>query len=63
VCRRTDEKRNADIIQDLKISSSGEKVKEYKHNYLEHVLRMPTYRIPIRIFDSPHRKRREINHR
>jgi hypothetical protein len=40
----------SDIRQDLKIFILGETVKEHQQNYSEHILRMPTYRIPWKIF-------------
>jgi hypothetical protein len=50
-CRRTDEKRNTDIRQNLKIFNLGQKIREYQQNYFEHILRMPTYRIPQKILN------------
>jgi hypothetical protein len=41
--RRMDKERNTDIKQELNIFNLGEKVKEYQWNYLEYILRMPTY--------------------
>jgi hypothetical protein len=49
--RRKDKNRNIDIRQELNIFNLGEKVKEYQHSYLQHILRMPTYRIPRKLFD------------
>jgi hypothetical protein len=48
--RRIDEKRNTDIRQNLKIFNLGEKIREYQQNYFEHILIMPTYLIPRKIF-------------
>jgi hypothetical protein len=56
--RRMDKKRNIDIRQELKKYSLGEKVKEYQWNYLEHILRMPTYQIPWKLFDYNPKRRR-----
>jgi hypothetical protein len=39
-----------DFRQELDIFRLGERVKEYKHNYLGHILRMPTNRIPRNLF-------------
>jgi hypothetical protein len=57
--RRTDKKRNTDIIQNLKIFSLEEKIREYQQNYFEHILRMSTYRIPWKIFNYHHKGRRD----
>jgi hypothetical protein len=54
-----DKKRNIDIRQELNIFNLGEKVKEYQHNYKEHILRMPTYRIHRTLFDYRPTGRRE----
>jgi hypothetical protein len=43
---RMDKMRDIDVRQELNIFSLGEKVEEYQQNYLEHILRMQTYRIP-----------------
>jgi hypothetical protein len=40
---------NTDIRQKPKIINLGENVKEYQQNYFEHILRMPTYRIPQKL--------------
>jgi hypothetical protein len=45
-CRTTDRKISKDIRQELNIFKLGGKVKEYQHNYLEHILRMPTNLLP-----------------
>jgi hypothetical protein len=57
--RRTDKKRNISIRQELNIFNLGEKVKEYQQNYLEHILRMTTYRILWKLFDYYPKGRRE----
>jgi hypothetical protein len=49
--RRIDKKRNTDIRQNLKIFNLWEKIKEYQQNDFEHILRMPTYQIPWKIFN------------
>jgi hypothetical protein len=51
VCyRRKDKKRNTDIRQNLKIFTLGQKIKEYQQNYFKHILKMPPYQIPWKIF-------------
>jgi hypothetical protein len=60
--RRTDKKRNTDIRQNLKIFNLGQKIREYQQNYFEHILRMPTYCIPRKIFNYHPKGRREVNH-
>jgi hypothetical protein len=57
--RRTDKKRNTNITQHLKIFNLGQKIREYKQNYFEHILRMPTYRIPWKIFNYHPKGRRD----
>jgi hypothetical protein len=57
--RRRDKKRNTDFRQHVKVFSPGEKVNEYQHNYFEHILRMPTYRIPRNIFNYHLKGRRD----
>jgi hypothetical protein len=57
--RRIDKKRNTDIRQNLKIFNIGDKIKEYQQNYFEHILRMPTYRIPRKIFNYHPKGRRD----
>jgi hypothetical protein len=57
---RTDKKRNTDIRQNLKIFDLGQKIREYQQNNLEHILRMPTYRIPRKIFSYQPKGRRYI---
>jgi hypothetical protein len=57
--RRIDKKRNADIRQDLKIFSLTEKIKKYQCTSFEHILRMPTYQIPWKIFDYQPKGRRD----
>jgi hypothetical protein len=49
--RRIYKKINTDMRQNLKVFNLGEKIKEYQQNYFEHILRMPTYRIPGKIFN------------
>jgi hypothetical protein len=49
--------------QELNISNPAEKVKEYQQNYVEHILRMPTYRIPRKLFDCHRKGRRERGQR
>jgi hypothetical protein len=59
-CRRTDEKRNTEIRQNLKkIFNLGEKIRECQQNYFERILRMPTYRIPRKIFNYHPKGRRD----
>jgi hypothetical protein len=41
--RRTDEKRDTDIRQNLKIFNLGQKIRECQQNYFENILRMSTY--------------------
>jgi hypothetical protein len=36
-----------------------DKIKEYNQNYFEHILRMPTYRIPRKIFSYRPKGRRD----
>jgi hypothetical protein len=57
--RNVDKNINTDIRQDLKIFSLGNKIKEYQQNYFEHILRMPTYRIPWKIFNYHPKGRRD----
>jgi hypothetical protein len=57
--RRTDKKRNTEIRQNLKIFNLGRKIREYQQNYFEHILRMPTYRIPRKIFNYHPKGRRD----
>jgi hypothetical protein len=57
--RRTNKKRNTDIRQNLKIFNLGEKIREYQQNYFEHILSMPTYRIPRKIFNYHLKGRRD----
>jgi hypothetical protein len=62
--RKTDTKRNTDIRQNLKIFSLGQKIREYQQNYLEHILRIPTYLIRRKIFNyHPKGRRDEVDHR
>jgi hypothetical protein len=49
--RGTDKKRYTDIRQNLKIFNLGEKIRECQQKYFEHILIMPTYRIPTKIFN------------
>jgi hypothetical protein len=56
--RRMDTKRNTDIRQELNTFNLGEKV-EYQWNYSEHILRMPTYQIPQKLFNYRPKGRRE----
>jgi hypothetical protein len=58
-CRRTDKKRITDIRQNLKIFNLGYKIREYQQNYFEYILRMPTYRIPRKIFNYHPKGRRD----
>jgi hypothetical protein len=39
------------IKRETQIFNLGEKVKEHQQNYLQHILRMPTYRIPQKLSD------------
>jgi hypothetical protein len=57
--RRTEKKINTDIRQDVKIVNLGQKIKEYQQNYFEHILRMPTYRIPLKILKYHPKGRRD----
>jgi hypothetical protein len=50
---------HGNIKQDLNIVDLGEKIKEYQQNYFEHILTMPTYRIPWKLFDCNPNGRRE----
>jgi hypothetical protein len=59
VYTRIYKKGNIDIRHDLKIFNLEEKVKEYQENYFEHILRMPTYRIPPKILNYHPKGRRE----
>jgi hypothetical protein len=43
----------------LKIFNVGEKMKEYQRNYVEHILRKPTYQIPRNIFNYHSKGRRD----
>jgi hypothetical protein len=56
--RRIDRKRNIDM-QNFKIFNLGNKIKEYQKNYFEHILRMPTYQIPWKIFNHHPKGRRD----
>jgi hypothetical protein len=56
--RRTDKKINTDIKQNFNIFSLGEKIREYQQNYFEHILRMPTHRIPRKMFNYHPKGRR-----
>jgi hypothetical protein len=42
----TDNKTNAQITKDLKITPTLEKLLEYKRNWIQHVNRMPRNRLP-----------------
>jgi hypothetical protein len=57
--RRTDKKINTDIRQNLKIFNLRQKIREYQQNYFEHILRMPTYRMPRKIFNYHPKGRRD----
>jgi hypothetical protein len=57
--RIIDKKRSIDIKQELCIFNLGEKVKECRENHSEHVLRMPTNQIPLKLFDQHPKGRRE----
>jgi hypothetical protein len=46
------------IIMNI-IFNLGEKIKEYQQNYFEHILRMPTYWIPWKIFNYHPKGRRD----
>jgi hypothetical protein len=56
---REQKKRSTDIRQNLKIFNVGHKIREYQHNYFIHILRMPTYRIPQKIFNYDPEGRRD----
>jgi hypothetical protein len=58
--RRIDKKRNTDIRQNRKIFNLGEKIREYQQNYFEHILGMPTYQVPQKIFSYHSKGRREM---
>jgi hypothetical protein len=45
-CTRTDYKTNAQIAKELKITPVLEKLLEYKRNWIQHVKRMPSNRLP-----------------
>jgi hypothetical protein len=57
--RRIYKKINTDIRQNLIILNIGGKIREYQQNYFEHILRMPTYRIPRKIFNYHLKGRRD----
>jgi hypothetical protein len=58
-CRRIDKKRNISIMQNLKICNIEEKIKKYQQNYFEHILRIPSYQIPRKIFNYHPKGRRD----
>jgi hypothetical protein len=43
----------------FKIFSLGERITEYQQNYFENILRVPTYRIPRKIFNYHPNGRRD----
>jgi hypothetical protein len=57
--RITDKKRNTDIRHNFKIFSLGEKIRKYQQNYFEHILRMPTYLICMKMFNYHPKGRRD----
>jgi hypothetical protein len=57
--RRTDKKRNTDIRYNLNTFNLVQKLREYQQNYFKHILRMPTYRIPQKIFNYHPKGRRD----
>jgi hypothetical protein len=62
--RTMDTKINTVIRQNLKILNLGQKIKKYQYNYFEHILRMPTYRIPPKIFITTLKEEEiEVDHR
>jgi hypothetical protein len=46
-------------MQNLKICNIGEKIKEYQQNCFEHILRIPSYQIPRKIFNYHPKGRRD----